>query len=116
MVSNTDRFIKKIENASTEEIKTDILHSLTENNENLLMDYLKTSSMFVLYIYLMPYEKAKLLLAKVIDCFNVQNVNIDETLDIIRPKMTRCSDWKESGEKIANDSPKKKNLSQRPPA
>jgi hypothetical protein len=103
-----EKLFKRIEKASETELKGIIIRGLKEfgknmieNNFEFLVDYLKGGSIYARligqYICKKSDEDAKLFLTKLRQCFNIKNVNIDETLKLIRDNTTfilkRCSGW-----------------------
>jgi hypothetical protein len=94
-----EKLFERIERASETELKDIIIRGLKESSKNMIednfesfVDYLKGGNIYThlirQYICKKSDEDAKLFLTKLIRCFNIKNVNIDETLKLIRDNAT----------------------------
>jgi len=131
-----DGYCKKIRKSSEDDLKkTIIVHLKTlsdrqrfedgddsvkdnfdfiEGSFDLFMNLLKNDFVFVQCICDAPLNEGRKFLIKMLNCFNIKNVNIDETLVRIiidsayRPQ--RISDWNVSDIEVITDTQEKINL------
>jgi hypothetical protein len=105
---NIDRYLEEI---SEEKIK-DFLR-LEENkiiygDYNYFIDFLKRDNLCTCYICSLSSEKAMNFLQKLINCFKLKNINIDELFKLIKfngdLKITRVSGWNASEILLINEN------------
>jgi hypothetical protein len=112
---STDAILKKIENVSQNDLQERILYELEQSDKKMIegdfesfLDFLKNNYLYMQYICEETYGKARLFLIKIVKCFNINNININETLELIRDNatyaITRCSDWNISKIPLVNNS------------
>jgi hypothetical protein len=109
---------KLIEDISEKELKKYIVRHLNqtiiENNYECFINFLKDEPLSSQYICNAPDEKAILFLTKIVNCFNMKNIDIDSTLKLIRDNarytLTRCSDWNICKVPLINDSSNEMNI------
>jgi hypothetical protein len=85
---------------------------MIENDFEFFIDYLKEDNLYThltgQYICKKPYEDAKAFLTKLINCFCIKDIHIDESLKLIRDNLTyilkRCSGWNVVEIPLVNDS------------
>jgi hypothetical protein len=93
-----------LENISADELKNFFKIEQDEKiiygDYNSFVDFLKNNNLCTLYICSKAREKSMGLLQKLINCFNLEDVNIDELYALIKTngslKITRTSEWKTS--------------------
>jgi hypothetical protein len=111
-VISIDKYMKGIENITEEEIKKRYLSADEINTQgwdfDKLLSYLRKRSAFIDYICIVDYEKARKLFAKIINAFQMHNMDIDEKVSYIREygtmRYVRTSDWEFSTMPLISDS------------
>lgn len=112
---NQDIYYKYIMSKSEETLREKIIEELKTPNDSFFdetrtpgknfiegsfdffIDYLKDHDVYVHCLCSTTIEESREFLAKLLNCFRIQNVNIDETLDLIKVNSLfypqRISDW-----------------------
>jgi hypothetical protein len=71
--------------------------NITKNNYECFIDYLKKNRLYSQYVCETTIEKAKIFLNKLIRCFNLGDLSIDELYELIKYnaglELTRVSEW-----------------------
>ena len=87
---------------------------LIEGNFDFFICFLKEFGIYVKCICDAPFEEAREFLTKMLNCFNIMDKNIDETLEYIKVNSTfhpkRISDWTTSEIEVITGNQEKVNF------
>jgi len=110
-----DEIIKDIDDLTEEEIKEKYLLCDKINPKDWgfeeFLNYFRKHSIYIEYICYVDYEKAKILLSKFINVFQIKNIDIDEKVKHIREygtrELVRVTDWEFSTIPLISDDEEK---------
>ena len=115
MIKTINEYIEIIDNITEEEIKEKYIISEKINTKDLdfekFLSFFRQHTPYIEYICHVDYEKAKKLLSKLINAFQIQNIDIDEKVKYIREYGTsehvRVGDWELSTIPLISDTEEK---------
>jgi hypothetical protein len=88
---------------------------IIKGDYNYFIDYLKNESLATRYICNSTYGKAVILIKKLVKCFRLKGLNIDDLYKLIKENasfvLERTSEWKTSEMLLINDTTKEINIS-----
>jgi hypothetical protein len=111
-----DEIIKEIDDITEEGIKEKYVLEYEEaiNDFDSFIIYLNKHSLFIEYMCYCDFSKAKKLFIKIMNAFQIENVDVDEKVDYIRinctRKNTRIGEWQFSTIPLINSSGDEQNL------
>jgi len=110
-MESLDDYIKKIDNISEKELKDGFIANTDSkiNDFESLLKYLKETKVVITYMCHVDYDRARILLSKLLNACEIKNVDIEEKVDFIRlngtETLVRLNDWQLSTLPLIEDSP-----------
>jgi len=117
-IKTPDEYRKSIREKPENELKENIIARLEKSNKTLIegsfdffIDFIKVNFIYVNCMRHATVEEARVFLEKMLNCFNIKNLNIAETLEQIKVdsiyKPKRLSEWTFSERNVITDNQEK---------